>query len=254
MKQFPIIRIAENSEELAVLMAEFFVVEAARGVQQRNRFMTALSGGTTPRRSHGLLATERFNSRIPWHGVHLFWVDERCVDIDDESSNFGSARSDFIQSVEIPENQVHPAPTMIEPEKAAEEYEKEIISTFGVDALEIPRFDCIFLGIGTDGHTASLFPGQEMLWEGGNTVLAVRGGKPNVDRITMNFPLLNQAKHTVLVVSGKEKAKIVREVLACPEAGLPVQRLKPVCGKVTWLLDREASELLPVGFLDKSSG
>ena len=243
------VRVVDSAERLAIINAELFVAEAVKSVGRSNRFMVAISGGSTPRRSHRLLATAGYSERIPWSAINLFWVDDRCVDSDDPASNYGSARSDFVGVVDIPDSQVYPMPTDVEPQNGAVKYEQTITSTFGLQTGVIPQFDCIFLGMGTDGHTGSLFPGQEDMWDRKKMVLAVRGGRPNVDRLTMGLPLINRAKHVVILVSGPEKAGLVRDIFTHTKEGYPVQQIRPVAGKVTWLLDQQASRLLPDKYL-----
>jgi len=130
----------------------------------------------------------------------------------------------------------------------AETYQDLLINFFNVPKRSFPQFDLIFLGMGADGHTASLFPGQPALAEKDKLVTAVRGGDPEVDRISMTLPLINRARHIVVLVSGLEKSEVLRSVLMDPKIRFPAQKIKPLEGKLTWLLDRTAASLLPKGF------
>ena len=239
------ISIINDPGGLASAAAALFATAAIQCVHKKNKFMTAISGGSTPRQSHRLLAEKKYSSVIPWHGVHLFWVDDRCVEQTDPASNYGAAKNDFIDTIGLGDHQVYPMPTTMEPEQGAVEYKKTIVSAFSSQAGLMPRFDLIFLGMGTDGHTGSLFPGQYFLWDKEEIVLAVRGGVPDVDRLTMNFSLINQAKHVVILVSGQAKAGLVKEIFTSSKEKYPVQLVKPVQGKITWLIDRDAAKFIP---------
>jgi 6-phosphogluconolactonase len=206
--------------------------------------MVALSGGSSPRPMHRLLGEEPYLSEIPWHTTHIFWVDERCVSINDPASNYGAARADFLEGVPIPENQVHPMPADLYPEEGAVAYEKELVEFFQTGPSEIPVLDLICLGIGNDGHTASLFPGHRALDERKRLIITARGGEPAVDRLTMTLPLLNNARNIVFVVSGKEKAMILKAILDGSSPRFPAQMVSPVAGQLTYLLDKDAASMI----------
>ena len=245
MSRYPEVEIYENPEQLAEAVAQVFVREAVKAVEQRGRFMVALSGGSTPRLAHKMLG-ELFKKKVPWHSVNIFWVDDRCVPHDDPASNYGAADDDFLSRVDLRPDQVYPMPVTGLPETGAIEYEQTIRSVFTTQEDELPQFDCVFLGVGTDGHTASLFPGQEELWDEDKLILAVRGGNPHVDRLTMTLPLINRAKHIVIPVSGRAKAVTLEEIFSQPGKNYPIQKVKPVDGKLSWLVDRDAAGLLPI--------
>ena len=233
-----------NAADLARKGAAIFSRIAAESVALRGRFVVALSGGSTPRPMHRVLCEEPHLSTIPWNRTHLFWVDERCVPVTHPASNYGAARADFIDKIPIPEKQVHPMPVDLAPEEGAATYQSELIHFFQSQPSEIQAFDLICLGIGTDGHTASLFPGQSALSEKERLVVPVRGGDPNVSRLTMTFPLLNNAREIVFLVSGQGKASILKTILEGPPGRFPAQMIQPVHGNLTWLLDRDATSLL----------
>jgi 6-phosphogluconolactonase len=239
----PII-IESDAEGLARKGAEAFSRAAKESVGLRERFAVAISGGSTPRYMHQILAKEPYLSDIPWEKTHVFWVDERCVPGNDPASNFGLARKDFLDQVPIPPNQIHSIAVEVSPEEGAGLYQNELIDFFHLQKGESPVFDLIFLGTGKDGHTASLFPGQKALDEMERLVIPVKGGDPFVSRLTMTFNVLNHAKRILFMVSGKNKADIVKTILEFPEARLPAQRIQCTNGTLTWLLDRESASML----------
>ena len=141
--------------------AEIFSQAAKESVKKRGHFAVAVSGGSTPRSMHNILGEEPFYSDVPWDKTDIFWVDERCVPENDPASNFGLARKDFLDKIPIPQNQIHPMPVQTYSEKGAEIYQGVLADFFHLQKREFPVFDLIFLGTGTDGHTASLFPGEK---------------------------------------------------------------------------------------------
>jgi 6-phosphogluconolactonase len=217
---------------------------AEESVSLRGRFAVALSGGSTPRLMHRMLCDEPYLSMIPWNRIHIFWVDERCIPISDPASNYGAARADFLDNVPVPENQLHPMPMDVPPEQGAWAYQEELVRFFQTQPSKIPIFDLICLGIGTDGHTASLFPGQGALREKERLVVAVRGGAPDVDRLTMTFPLLNNGRQILFLASGKGKAMILKAILEGPPSRFPAQLIQPLHKNLIWLLDWEAASEL----------
>jgi 6-phosphogluconolactonase len=240
--------INENQNKLAEMAAEIFVKDALDSVRHRGIFTVALSGGSTPRGLHRLLARDPWQTRIPWPKIHIFWVDERCVPIESPASNYGTAKRDFAGEWPVSKNQIHFIACESSAPAAAEKYQDRLMALFALPVKSIPRFDLIFLGMGTDGHTASLFPGQSTLAEKKKLVVATRGGNPDEDRISMTLPLLNRARHVVFLVSGIEKSKMLQSVLTASDIRYPAQAIKPSDGKLSWLLDRAAASLLPEGF------
>jgi len=238
----PKIIVAPDAQKLAEAAAALFEKTVADAVDIRDRAAVALSGGSTPRAMNRLLAAPPYVDRIPWKYLHLFWVDDRMVRVDDPASNFGAARDDFIARVPLPSRQVHPMPVLDPPTRGAGRYIRALKGYFGSDA---PVFDLILLGIGTDGHTASLFPHQADAHQGPQWVLSVKGGNPDVHRLTLNYPVLNQARTTAFLVSGRDKAAIVRSLLCDDAIRFPPQRIRPEAGELIWLLDRPAASLLP---------
>jgi 6-phosphogluconolactonase len=222
------IRVFENSRELARGAAEHFVALA-----QKDSFTVALSGGSTPKILYELLADpqESFRARVSWSRTHFFWSDERHVPPDHPDSNYRMAHEALLSRVPVPEGNVHRVRSENpNAQEVADEYEKIIV----------PRLDLILLGLGTDGHTASIFPGSGVLHEAKRLVAAPWVEKLNTYRITMTLPLLNNGASIVFLVSGAEKAEIVKEVLEGPKK-YPAQFVQPTNGELIWMLDRDAA-------------
>jgi 6-phosphogluconolactonase len=236
--------IAADADDLASRGAELFSAAARANVDRRGRFVAALSGGSTPRGMHQLLASSPALTEVPWEHTHLFWVDERCVPASDPESNLGTAWRDMLGHLPIPRENIHFARGDFPPEEAAEEYQLEMTEFFQLREGEFPIFDLIFLGVGKDGHTASLFPGLSTPREKNSLVNAVKGGTPNVSRVTMTYPVLNRARCIVFLVAGREKAETVKALLEGTQPELPAAKIKPLQGDVIWLLDEEAASLL----------
>ena len=233
--------VRDNPTHLAKAGAELFTSVAQASVKERGRFTVAVSGGSTPRFMHRLLAEEPYCSKTPWDKASFFWVDERCVPVTDEGSNYGAAKIDLIEKVPLPPAQIYSMPVEMPPSEGAVEYQKVIQNFFQLGEGQFPVFDLIFLGIGADGHTASLFPGQKALQETKKLVIAVKGGNPDVSRLTMTYSTLNQARRIVILVSGKGKATVLKTLFEDKQARLPAGRIKPTNGTLTWLVDRDAA-------------
>jgi 6-phosphogluconolactonase len=204
----------------------------------------AISGGSTPRGMHRLWAQSPYASDIAWDRVHLFWADERLVPYTHPESNFGAARTDFIEKLVLRPAGVHPVPVAGDPEALARRYEEELRAHFRMRRLPEPVFDLIILGVGADGHTASLFPGSPALEERLRWTAAVKGGKPEVWRVTLTYAVLNRARRVVFLACGASKAAVVRRVLTALPPDLPAQHVRPPAGRVTWVLDPAAAALL----------
>jgi len=236
--------IESNAAGLARKGAEIFSRAAKESVEKKGRFAVAISGGSTPRSMHSMLGKEPFYSNIPWGKTDIFWADERCVPSNHPDSNFGAAKKDFLDLVPIPKEHIHPLQGGLSPKEGALWYQQKLIKFFQRKEDEFPLFDLIFLGIGTDGHTASLFPGQSALNEMKKWVVAVKGGNPDVNRLTLTFPVINRGKQIVFMISGKKKASVVKTAFKDIQSGLPAQLVQPLKGTLIWLLDREAASLL----------
>lgn len=240
------IRICRDLQTLSEQAAVLFVQLAAEATAARGRFTVALSGGSTPKEVYTLLAAAETCQQIPWSQVHLFWGDERCVPPTHSESNYRMVAETLIGRVPIPSHNVHRMPTEHAPLQAADAYEQVLREVFSLSLDAWPCFDLIFLGMGADGHTASLFPDTAGLRENNRLVIAHYVDKLHTWRVTLTPPVLNHAAHVVFLVAGTEKAAILREVLqgpAQPER-LPAQLVQPGHGTLLWLVDEAAAALL----------
>ena len=224
---------------LAEEVARRFVELAQAAVADHGRFTVALSGGSTPRALYQLLAQPPLSEAVDWANVHVYWGDERMVPPDDPESSYRMARETLLAHVPIPAANIYPAPTVGgTAEAAASAYQETLTATFGSGS---PRFDLILLGIGPDGHTASLFPGQPEVVRPSNALVAAvhNAPKPPPARITFTYELINAAANVLFVVSGDDKAAALREVLRGPAdpARLPAQGVRPKNGALVWLVD-----------------
>ena len=228
--------------ELSQKAAEQFILLANEAAAKSGRFTVALSGGSTPKALYSLLATPQYSQRIPWNRVHLFWGDERCVPPDHAESNYRMVYESLLSKIKIPADNVHRMAGEQEPRLAAIEYEAVLTEFFNLSKPDLPRFDLIFLGLGEDGHTASLFPGSAALSETARLVAAVYIEKLKAHRLTLTLPALNQGAQITFLVAGKSKAEILKALL---EGGAttqyPAALVQPRAGKLTWLVDEEAA-------------
>jgi 6-phosphogluconolactonase len=245
----PDIRIAEDIRELSRMAASEFVQRAVEVVIRRGAFTVALSGGSTPRHLYSLFAepTEPFINRIPWKNCHFFWGDERLVPPDHPDSNYRMAHETFLSKVPVPSENVHRVLAEgPDANQAAEDYGREIREFFHLEDSKLPRFDFVLLGLGADGHTASLFPGTSILREEKRLVSAEWIESRESYRISMTPPVLNRAACVAFLISGGEKAGIVREVIEGtfhPDR-LPAQLIQPGKGRLFWFLDHAAASQL----------
>ena len=215
---------------------------AEDAVRERGRFSVALSGGNTPRTVYSLLASE--HRQLPWNSIHIFFGDERHVPPDDPESNFRMASESLLSKVPIPQSNVHRIRAELDAEAASMQYEQELREFFHLVDHDWPRFDLIFLGLGDDGHTASLFPGSKALTDESSRVTANWVEKFQTFRITLTFPVLNHAAEVVFLVSGASKARILSEVLRPGVRKFPAQNVQPENGRLLWLVDQDAGSLL----------
>lgn len=242
------VRVTGDLAALAREAAEEFARVAEEAVRARGRFTVALSGGSTPRGLHRRLATA-YRARIAWRAVHVFWGDERHVPPDHPESNFRMARETLLDAVPVPSANIHRIRAE-NPDAAgvAAEYEATLREAFGLARGELPRFDLLVMGIGEDGHTASLFPGNDALHERERLVVAPWVEKLGTFRITLTPPVLNHAAHVLFLVSGEEKAEAVRTTIEGDHQPdrCPAQIVRPQSGSLLWLLDRAAASQLDV--------
>lgn len=218
-----------------------------RAIASDGRFSVALSGGSTPRGAYSLLATPEVVPRVDWDQVHIFWGDERCLPPDNSDSNYYMARDTLLDHVPIPEENVHRIQCELGPVLAAEEYDRVLREFFNLsphDRNTYPRFDLVLLGMGADGHTASLFPGTTAIYERERLVVADYVQRLNGWRVSLTPPVINAAAQVMFLVSGLRKSEMLRQVLTGPHRPdiMPAQVVKPVQGCLSWLIDAQAAD------------
>jgi 6-phosphogluconolactonase len=241
----PNLEILSDAVALANRAAQLISTQA---ISANNRFTIALSGGSTPKRLYELLAdpNAEYCKQLPWQRMHFFWSDERPVGPADSDSNYRMANEAMLSRVGIPEVNVHRIlGEKSSAQEAADEYQSGLRSFFGLANDELPRLDLVLLGMGADGHTASIFPGSEVLQENERLVAAPWVEKLHTYRITMTIPVLNNAANVLFLVSGEDKAAMVNEVINGEPGRFPAQRVNPSHGSLTWLLDEAAASKLP---------
>jgi 6-phosphogluconolactonase len=236
--------------EMVHFEAERVVAQAGDAIAQRGRFVVALSGGATPRPLYQLLAHSPFATRIQWPRVHVFWGDERCVPPDGPESNYRMACEALLEHVPIPGTNVHRIRGELAPSAAATAYEELLIRYFSPGELPLdPTFDLVLLGMGADGHTASLFPGSAAVSDTGRWVAATPAPQAGPWRVSLTPELLNTARNVTFLVSGADKADRVRDVLEPRQkdehtATLPAALIRPTHGALHWMLDAAAAARL----------
>ncbi|MFO1162269.1 MAG: 6-phosphogluconolactonase [Reyranellaceae bacterium] len=226
-----------DGQALAHRVAEW-MTEAA--LAAATPFRVSLSGGSTPKALYALLASPPFRDRFPWQRVFWYWGDERFVPHDHPESNYRMTREAMLAKAPVPLPNIHPVPADGTPDEAATRYERVLQAAYGATSFDParPLFDITLLGLGADGHTASLLPGEPVLTERTRWVAAVSHGRPEV-RITMTYPAIESSRHVAFLVAGKEKAAILKSIRA-GGSDVPAARVKPV-GDVTWFVDRAAA-------------
>lgn len=229
--------------------ARYFVERMESAVAERGRARIAISGGGTPRPVFAALADPAgpWRSRIDWERLEIFWVDERCVAPTEAASNYRMTREALLDRAPLRAEQIHRMEGELEPEEAAARYESELRNSFRLEGAESPRFDLIQLGMGTDGHTASLFPHTKALFEFGRLVVANHTSAEQAWRLTLTAQVINQGADVFFLISGGDKAEVLRDVMlgARDAERLPSQLIRPAGGILTLLLDRAAAALLP---------
>jgi 6-phosphogluconolactonase len=245
------IAIYPDIHTLSLQAAEYIVRIANESIALHGRFTIALTGGTTPGELYGLLGNEPYRSQIDWQLGHVFWGDERCVPRNNPDSNFHLAHEVLLKKIAIPESQIHPMPAdQPDREAASQAYTVEMQRAFRTSGT--PSFDLIHLGMGPEGHTASLFPHQASLHEKQRLVMPVSVPKPPPDRLTFTPPLLNAARNVLFLVTGSEKADALQAVIEGeyqPEE-YPAQIVRPTNGEMVWMLDRAVAQKIQRGASD----
>ena len=239
------VRTFDDLEHLSWAAATHFEQLARIKTIEKKPFSVALSGGSTPKLLYELLGSPTFGGRVRWTNVHLFQVDERCVPPDDPQSNYRMIRQALLASAPLPEENFHRmAAERPEREQSAREYAEELGRILRPAPGECPCLDLVFLGMGPDGHTASLFPGSQALEERSAWVAPNFAPGLKSFRLTLTLPVLNAAAHVIFLVAGADKAETLRQVLEGPEGQFPAQLIKPTLGKVSWFLDKSAAKQL----------
>ena len=231
------VEILPDPQALARHVAEWMTTAALAATGD---FRVSLSGGSTPKALYGLLASDEFRGRFPWSRVSWYWGDERFVPYDHPDSNYRMTREAMLAKAPVPRKNIHPIPTDGSPEDAALRYERTLQEAYGATTLDParPLFDITLLGLGTDGHTASLLPGEAVLNERRRWVAAVSHGRPEV-RITMTYPVIDSSRRAAFLVAGRDKAAIFHTIRA-GDSELPAARVRPV-GELFWFVDRAAA-------------
>lgn len=224
------------AERAAHLLAEL----CEQAIAERGIFNIALSGGSTPVPLFRLISSPDWAERLPWEKIAVYWVDERCVGPENPQSNYGVARRDLLSHVQA--TRFYRMKGELDPVDAARAYEDLLRDHFRLLPGEFPRFDCVLLGMGSDGHTASLFPGEPGLYEGDRLVVDQYVRSLKTDRLTMTLPVLNNARYCMFLVSGAEKHEVLSRALnLLAEPSLPAQLVRPPLGELVWIVDEAAA-------------
>ena len=238
-----------DAAALARRAAQYFVEMTSEAVQAQGHARIAISGGSTPHATFELLAdyAQPWHRRVPWEKIDLYWVDERAVSPDHAESNYRMTREALLDHLPLNPGQIHRIQGELEPEVAADRYEADLRSSFRLADDELPRIDLVALGLGNDGHTASLFPHTKAISETSRLVVASHVPQRDAWRITLTWPVINRARSVFFLVSGQEKAAILKEVLTGPHdpERLPAQLIWPSSGILTLILDKDAAAFLP---------
>ena len=236
-------------ESLSRATAELIAACGAQAVADRGRYLLGLSGGRDPRRTYELLASAPIAETVDWSNTHIFWSDERHVPHDDPESNYRLAKETLLDHVPVPASQIHPFPTDVEPRRAARQYDHLLREFFGAPAESLrplddgTTFDFLLLGMGDDGHTASLFPESGLIFEDRCYAAAEYVPKLESWRLTLTPAAINGSRQIVVLASGRKKAERVRKVLEGPQLPekMPIQNISPRAGRLVWMLDAESA-------------
>jgi 6-phosphogluconolactonase len=251
-------RVSPSPAATARAAAQLFTDAAVKAAGSRGLARIAISGGTTPKTMFGLLAdpAEPFLKHVPWDKLDLYWVDERCVPPDNAESNYRMTNEALLSKVPLSAERVHRMEGELEPEVAAARYESTIRNTFKLEGAETPTFDLILLGMGDDGHTASLFPHTEALNEMSHIVVPNHVPQKDTWRITLTWPVINQGREVAFLIEGSGKTQVLHDVFLGPYQPEvhPSQLIRPSSGRLTLLLDSAAAAKLPAPVNSDSAG
>lgn len=240
------VRVYPTRGAAARALATQFTALAEKAISARSRFTVALTGGSTPREAYRLLATDEFARQINWAQTYVFWIDERAVPLEHPDNNALMAKETLLNHVPLPVTQIFRVPSQHPPPQAADEYEATMKKFFtGRLSMSIPKFDLVLLGLGEDGHVASLMPGTRALAEKTRWVVANQVPKLDAWRVTLTFPVLNAAANTIFYVLGEEKAPMVKRALTPPKdaaEAIPAHLIR--AANVNWILDKAAAAQL----------
>lgn len=237
------IKVFPNLDDLSKAAAEYFIMLAVKSIRKRGYFSVALSGGSTPKPLYNALGSPDQEGRLDWEKIHLFWGDERCVPPDHPNSNYRMVREEMLSKIMIPEENIHRVPAELEPRGAAYSYEETLRGFF---KGQWPRFDLVLLGMGDDGHTASLFPHSAGLNEEHRWFIANDAPELDTWRLTLTKNAINAARHIAVIVAGDSKAEVLVDVLEGdyqPDV-TPIQLIEPKNGQMVWFLDQAAAKKL----------
>lgn len=236
------LKVYQTVNQLCVETAEWLVAEAKRTILEKGRFTVSLSGGSTPKALFAELAKSRWQKQLDWSKILVFWGDERFVPATDVQSNQKMARETLLNHVPIPEKNIFPIPFLATVDLSAKQYEADLKRIF----VNLPVFDLILLGLGSDGHTASLFPGSAALKEESRWVCPSKVNAQGPERITLTYPVINHAAKVCFLVTGIEKAAMVKNIVEPMDKNhaFPAQRICPASGELIWILDQDAANLL----------
>jgi 6-phosphogluconolactonase len=242
----PDIIICRDADELAHKAAQQFIAVANDAVTRSGRFTVALSGGSTPRALYSLLASADYRGQINWRCVHLFWGDERCVPPDHTESNYSMVHEALLSKIQMPPENIHRMTGEKEPRLAASEYEDELRRFFQLSPGQLPRFDLILLGLGEDGHTASLFPGTAALNDDKHLVATVYVERLKAHRLTITLPVINTGAQVSFLIAGESKSAIVKALLGgdANPTRYPAAKIIPASGKLAWFITQDAGSRL----------
>lgn len=234
------LHIHKDPATMAERAAHLFAAACEEAIAERGKYSVAISGGHTPVPFFRLLTTRDWGAKLPWDKIYIYWVDERCVGPNDPESNYGVARRELLSHVPITNYRRMRGDQ--NPEQAAADYERMLKEDFGLKDNELPRFDMMILGMGADGHTASLFPGSPALEETKRLVTETYVPSRHEDRITLTLPVINNSRACMFLVSGPEKRAALGDVLnLLSEPVLPAQRVRPGSGDLVWIVDKAAA-------------
>jgi 6-phosphogluconolactonase len=244
MKPKADLHIFSTPHQLGQAAAEYVARLSAQAISKRGHFTVALSGGSLPKLLCPPLVVEPLRSQVDWSSWHVFWADERCVPLTDANSNYRLAREYLFEHVQIPPAQIYPLNDSLDPDAAAVDYQAKLAQVFQPPASQRPRFDLILLGMGEDGHTASLFPDHPLLNEIERWVAPVFDSpKPPPERITLTLPVINNARQVVFLTAGASKVDALSQIMnrATSANRLPAQMVQPTNGELHWFVDEAAA-------------